>query len=302
MDELRFDGKSVIVTGAGRGFGRCHSLLLASRGARLVVADYGVELDGTGSSPQPAEDVAREINELGGEAIPVFADVSSPTGAAAVVKAAIHGLGGVDVLVNNAGISDPDWFDAQDEDRIRRMTDFQYYSVVWMSRAAWKPLRVSGGCVVNTASEAMLGNVPKAASYSGAKGGVFAFSRALALDGRRHGIRVNLVAPRGNTRMSAPGVLARHFDQPEEAFDNPIMNAMRPELVSPAVAFLAHESCHLNGVTVICGGGQAMMLACVETTGITIEGRDITPEDLAINIDALQDMNNATLMGIDMFN
>ena len=171
MDELRFDGKSVIVTGAGRGFGRCHSLLLASRGARLVVADYGVELDGTGSSPQPAEDVAREINELGGEAIPVFADVSSPTGAAAVVDAAIHGLGGVDVLVNNAGISDPDWFDAQDEDRIRRMTEFQYYSVLWMSRAAWEPLQASGGCVVNTASEAMLGNVPKAASYSGAKGG-----------------------------------------------------------------------------------------------------------------------------------
>jgi NAD(P)-dependent dehydrogenase (short-subunit alcohol dehydrogenase family) len=302
VEELRFDGKTVIVTGGGRGFGRCHGLLFAERGARVVVADFGVELDGTGSSPEPAETVAAEIRAAGGEAVGVFADVSDPAGAAVVVQAAVDGFGSIDVLVNNAGISDPDWFEEQSEERLRRMTDHQYFSVLWMARAAWPHLQAAGGCMVNTASEAMLGNVPKAASYSGAKGGVFAFSRALALDGRRLGVRVNMVAPRGNTRMSAPEVLARHFDQPVEAFDNPFMAAMHPELVSPAVAYLAHPSCDLNGVTMVCGGGQAMLLACVETQGITITDRDLTPEDLAANIDAIQDMSGAILMGIDMFN
>jgi hypothetical protein len=301
MDELRFDGRSIVVTGGARGFGRCHSLLLASRGARLVIADYGVELDGTRPSPEPVELIAKEIEALGGEAIPVFANVADETSATKVVQTAIDAYGKLDVLVNNAGIADPDWFDEQDSERIRRMTDFQYYSVVWMTKAAWPHLKTSGGCIVNTASEAMLGNVPKAASYCGAKGGVFAFTRAMALDGQRLGIRVNAVAPRGNTRMSAPEVLAYHFDQPLEAFDTPLLARMKPEHVSAAVGFLAHESCELTGETIICGGGQAMLLACVETKGIAVDG-DITPEDIAGNVGTLLDMTDAKLMGIDMFN
>ena len=176
MDELRFDGKSVIVTGAGRGFGRCHALELAARGARVVVVDYGMELNGLGSSPEPAEQVAKEIEAAGGEAIAVFADLSVEAEAARAVQTAIDNFGKLDVLVNNAGIADPDWLDDQTSERIERMTRHQYYSTVWTTKAAWPHIKASGGNIVNTASEAMLGNVPKAASYCGAKGGVFAFT------------------------------------------------------------------------------------------------------------------------------
>jgi NAD(P)-dependent dehydrogenase (short-subunit alcohol dehydrogenase family) len=301
MEELRFDGKSVIVTGGGRGFGRCHAKLLAARGARVVVADFGVDLDGTGSSPEPSEEVAKEINDAGGEAISVFANVADEGDAAQIVATAVQRFGGLDVLVNNAGISDPDWFEDESNDRLRRMTDYQYFGTVWMCRNAWGPLKRSGGCIVNTASEALLGNVPKAVAYSAAKGAVFALTRGLALDGRRHGIRVNAVAPRGNTRMSAPEVLAFHFDQPVSTFDNELLAGMKPEHVSAAVGFLAHDSCTLTGETIVCGGGQALRLAVIETQGISTGG-DISPEDLARDVEKLLDPTDAVVMGIDMFN
>src|ERR1700692_1729321 len=110
MDELRFDGRSVIVTGGGRGFGRCHALLLASRGARVVVADYGVELDGSGSSAEPAEQVAKEIEAAGGEAVACFANVADEAGAQEIVDTALKAFGRLDVVVNNAGIYAGDWF------------------------------------------------------------------------------------------------------------------------------------------------------------------------------------------------
>jgi NAD(P)-dependent dehydrogenase (short-subunit alcohol dehydrogenase family) len=301
MDQLRFDGRSVIVTGGGRGFGRCHALLLASRGARVVVADYGMELNGLGSSPEPAQQVAKEIEAAGGEAIAVFANCADEADAARVVRTAVDAFGGLDVLINNAGISDADWFEDTSSDRIIRMTDNQYYSTVWMSKAAWPYLKTSGGCIVNTASEALLGNIPKAVSYCGAKGGVFAFTRALALDGKRLGIRVNQICPRGNTRLSAPAVLAFHFDQPEENFVNEYFDGMKPEYASSAVAFLAHHSCELTGETFVCGNSQVMRLATVETKGITGTA-GVSPEEIAANIDTIMDLHEATLMTIEMFN
>ena len=198
MNELRFDGRSVIVTGGGRGFGRCHALLLASRGARVVVADYGVNLDGTGSSPVPAEAVVKEIEAAGGEAVACFASVAEEEGAAKIVRTAVDAFGGLDILINNAGVADPDWFEDTDLERFRRMNYHQYFGTVYMCEEAWPYLKAAkNGCIVNTASEAVTGFVPKCVSYSGAKGGVFSFTRALALDARRLGLRVNAVAPRG---------------------------------------------------------------------------------------------------------
>lgn len=299
MTELRFDGKSVIVTGAGRGFGRCHALLLASRGARVVVADNGVNADGSDPSPEPARQVAKEIEAAGGEAVACFASVADEAGAAAIVQTALDAFGRLDVVVNNAGIVDPHWFEDLSMEHFRRMDEVHHLGTVQVSRAAWPHLVAAGnGCIVNTASEAILGNVPKSTSYSAAKGAVFAFTRALALDARRHGVRVNAVAPRGNTRMSEPPMLSRVFDRPVESFNTEFHHRLLPEFVSPAVAYLAHESCPLNGEVLISGGGQVMRLAVVETIGIT---REIpTPEDVAENIDAVLDLAGARLMGLDM--
>lgn len=298
MDELRFDGRSVIVTGAGRGFGRCHALLLASRGARVVVADYGVNLDGSGSSPEPAERVAKEIEAAGGEAVACFASVAEEKGAAKIVQTAVEAFGGLDVLINNAGVADPDWFEDTDLERFRRMNYHQYFGTVYMCKEAWPHLKAAkSGCIVNTASEAVTGFVPKCASYSGAKGGVFSFTRALALDARRLGLRVNAVAPRGNTRMNAPEVMGYFYDVPPETFEGALAE-MKNEYVSPAVAYLAHESCPLNGETLISGGLGVMRLAMIQTKGFHTTGT-ITPEDVAENLDAIMDTTDAPLRDLE---
>ena len=302
MSELRFDGKSVIVTGGGRGFGRCHALLLASRGARVVVADYGVDLDGSGSSPEPAEQVAKEITGAGGEAVACFANVADQGGAAAIVKQALDAFGGLDVVVNNAGIYAGNWFDDVGAEQFRRMVDYHYLGTVNVCREAWPHLKAADhGCIVNTSSEAIIGHIPKSPDYAGAKGAVNSFTKALALNGKLFGIRVNAVAPRGNTRMSTPEILAHCYDRPAEEFKNEFFEQMRPEFVSPAVAFLAHDSCPLTGEVIVCGGLIAMRLVYMETKGLTFTD-NVTPEDLANNLDQLMDTTDAQVMTIDLWN
>jgi NAD(P)-dependent dehydrogenase (short-subunit alcohol dehydrogenase family) len=301
MGELRFDGRSVIVTGGGRGFGRCHALLLASRGARVVVADNGCEVDGTGSSPEPAEQVVKEIEAAGGEAVACFADVTKPADAQRIVQTAVDAFGGLDVLVNNAGIWDGDWFDGLELENFRTMVETHYLGTVNTCKAAWPHLKeAKGGNIVNTASEAVIGMVPKNPDYAGAKGAVFAFTKALALNGQQFGLRVNAIAPRGNTRMSAPEVLAFTMDAPVENFANEFFSNMKPEYVSPAVGFLAHESCTLNGEVLMCGGKEAKRLALIETEGLTFD-HDPTPEDLANNVEKLMDTTNPMIMTINVW-
>lgn len=288
MSELRFDGLTAVITGAGRGFGRCHAMLLASRGANVVIADNGCQADGTGSSPEPVQQVAKEIDAAGGTVVPVFASVTEEAGTNEIVAAALDNFGGIDILVNNAGIVDPLLFDDLTMEKFRRMVEVHYLGTVQMTMAAWPHLKKAAQpAVVNTASEAVLGNIPKCVSYAGAKGGVFAFTRMLAFERPLSGIRVNAVAPRGTTRMSDPPMLSWVYDAPEENFAHMCTDVLKPEYVSPAVAYLAHNSCELNGETLVCGGGSVMRIAVLETKGAVTEA--ITPEFIAENIDTVMD-------------
>src|SRR5262245_27407213 len=281
-NELRFDGRSVIVTGAGRGVGRCHALQLAARGARVVVADLGGTLDGHGSSAEPADQVVREIEAAGGRAVACHASVADEAGAAAIVDTAREAFGRLDAVVNNAGIGDPDRFEDLSLERFRRMVDVHYFGTLYVLRAAWPHLRAAGyGRIVNTCSEAMLGVNPKLTSYSGAKAGVLGLTRALACEGVKYGILVNGLAPRANTRMTDAKTMAHVMSLPEEQVRD-VMLSFRPELVSPAVVFLAHESCELNGEVLVAGGGQVQRLIFSETQGIS--GEAITAEDIAANL------------------
>jgi NAD(P)-dependent dehydrogenase (short-subunit alcohol dehydrogenase family) len=263
-----------------------------------VVADYGVSLDGSGSSSEPAHEVVAAIRDAGGEAVAAFADVSDEAAAASIVQTALDEFGRIDAVVNNAGIADPAWFDDAPTEQFRRMVDIHYLGTVYVCKAAWPHFQKAGyGRVVNTASEAVIGNVPKGMSYSGAKGAVYSFTRALALDGRRQNIKANAIAPRGNTRLSAPSVLALTYDEPEESFDNPFMNQMTPEKTSPAVAYLAHESCAVTGETFITGMGMLARLTLVAAPGYLDD--NMTPEAIAQNLDTAMDITDAVVQNAE---
>jgi NAD(P)-dependent dehydrogenase (short-subunit alcohol dehydrogenase family) len=172
------------------------------------------------------------------------------------------------------------------------MIDVHYMGTVHVTFAAW-PHLIKAGCgrIVNTSSEAALGMVQKNTAYGGAKGGVLGFTRTLALDAARYGIRVNAVMPRANTRLSDVSVLSHTYDLPADAFKDGIMDQLRPELVSPVAAYLAHESCQLNGELLPTGGGQVMRVALVQNEGFTKE--DLTPEDVATNLQKVMDLSDA---------
>ncbi len=291
-DGLRFDGRSVVVTGAGRGVGRAHAVALAARGSDVVVADLGAELDGSGSSSAPADDVVAEIRAAGGSAVACHASVADESGAASIVRAALDAFGRIDAVVNNAGIVDPDWFEDMSPRRFRAMIDVHYLGTADVALAAWPHMIAAGyGRIVNTCSEAAFGVVPKATGYGGAKGGVLSLTRALAYEGRRHGITANAVCPRAQTRLSGPSVMAKTHDLPESAFVDGRLDRFAPELVSAAAVFLAHESCELSGEVLIAGGGQVMRMAMVANRGISSEG--MTPEHLAANLAEAMDLSSA---------
>jgi NAD(P)-dependent dehydrogenase (short-subunit alcohol dehydrogenase family) len=296
MPQLRFDGRCALVTGGGRGVGRAYALLLAQRGAHVVVADDGGPLDGRGpSSPLPAEEAAEEIRKTGGEAVACHASVADPAGAKAMVEAALDSFGRLDAVINNAGISDPELFDNVTLGQIQRMIDVHYLGTIHVLKSAWPHLKASGaGRVVNTCAEGMLGIHAMNVSYAASKGGVFGITRALAIEGRGDGIMVNGLSPRATTRLANAVTVGKvHGIAPEDVKPQP---HMAPELVAPVAAYLSHERCALNGEVLVAGAGKVMRMVVMETQGIDLP--DLTPESLVDNLDTMMDMTNARHMPI----
>lgn len=298
MNPLRFDGRVAVVTGAGRGVGRSHATLLAAKGARVVVADYGAGINGAGSSSAPAEEVVREITDSGGEAVACCASVAEPHGAQMIIDTALENFGRIDVVVNNAGIHDPDLFEDLSIERFRAMLEVHFFGTLLVTRAAWPHFVAAGyGRVVNTVSEAMLGGIAELTSYGAAKAGVFGLTRNLATEGIAHGIRVNAVAPRAFTRMSAAhsDSVAAQLSIPTDVMAT-INASMPPELCAPAAAFLSHEDCPLNGEVLQAGMGGVSRIAVVRTAGIV--RTPLTAEDIAENLEAIMDISGAQVTAV----
>ena len=301
MGELRFDGRSVIVTGAGRGLGRAHARLLADRGASVVVADTGASVDGTDGSEAPADEVVEEIRRAGGRAVACSASVATAEGAAAIVGTAVDSFGRIDAVVNNAGISDKHLFADLSDEQFRRMLDVHLFGTLHVTRAAWSHFVAAGyGRIVNTVSEGMLGAQPMLTSYGTAKGGVWGFTRTLAIEAAgEQDIRVNAVAPRALTRMLLADARAHAGGVDVDGAVAEALAHMDPALVSPVAAFLAHETCPINGEVLVAGGGRVMRLAPVRTSGIT---RDhLTLEDVADGLDQVMDPTGAVVVPVDEF-
>lgn len=277
MDMLRFDGRTAIVTGAGGNpsLGRSHALLLGERGANVVVNDIGRLPAGLGYEGEAsAEAVAAEIRAAGGKAVADTHSVSTQEGASAIIETALDTFGSVDILVNNAGICPVVAFDEIAIEDFRQTIEINLMGTVYTCRAAWPHMKAAGyGRIVNISSGSMTGLAWQAA-YAAAKGGVYSFTRALASEGVDFGIKANSVVPGALTRM----VYAAQ-DAARSSFIAHARDHMPPEIVSPAVAFLAHESVPFTGECIESMGGHVARFYLARTAGF--DDPSMTLETLA---------------------
>ena len=268
MDELRFDGRVAIVTGAGRGIGRAYALLLAARGAAVVVNDLGTSMGGDGGDEGPAAGVVEEIAAAGGHAVADAHAVADPDAAAAIVATAIERFGRIDAVLNNAGIMRWAGMPSVDAADLEAHLAVHVGGSFNVTRAAWPHFVEQGyGRVVMTGSAGMFG-LPANTAYAAAKGAIVGMTNSLAVAGAEHGIRVNVIAPAAVTRMAGPG--ADEHDP-----------TMSPDLVAPMAACLAHESCPVSGEIYTAGGGRFARIVIASTPGWVDDSMAPTMEDVA---------------------
>ncbi|WP_425055240.1 SDR family oxidoreductase [Pseudomonas abyssi] len=274
MSDIRFDDKVVIVTGAGGGIGRAHALLFAKHGAKVVVNDLGGSANGEGANSEAALKVVEEIKAAGGTAI---ANPDNVINGDRIVECAMDNFGRIDVVVNNAGIlrdksfakmTDADW------DLIYKVHVEGAYKT---TKAAWEHMKNNnfGRIIFTSSTSGIYGNFGQA-NYGMAKLGLYGFTRTLAIEGRKNNIFVNAIAPTGGTRMTE-GLF------PEGAFDK-----LKPELVSPLVAYLCSEECKETGSLFEVGGGWMGKVRWERSLGIGFNPDEgFTPEDVAANFEQL---------------
>lgn len=280
MDKLRLDGRVAIVTGAGRGIGRAHALLLAQRGASVIVNDPGGDLAGDGNDPRPAQDVVDEIVAAGGIAQPNFSSVADDVGVRAMVDQALNAFGRIDIAINNAGNFLPRHpFEETTTASFEKIWQVHVMGTVHVIRAVWPHMKARNyGRIVNTASHTALLGSRENIEYSAAKGAIFGLTKTLALESRDCGISINAIAPGGVTR-------------PVKLLDNVVaqipVGAFEPALVAPTALWLSHESCTANGEVFGVMSGTTSRIKVGETSGYF--SCNPTPEGLAENWEQLMD-------------
>ncbi len=279
-EAVQFEGKVVVVTGAGGGLGRAHALLFARHGAQVVVNDLGGSAQGVGASSSAADQVVAEIRAAGGTAV---ANHDSVTDGGKIIQNALDAFGRVDVVVNNAGIlrdksfqkmEDPDW------DLVYKVHVEGAYKV---THAAWPYLREQnyGRLIFTASTSGIYGNFGQA-NYGMAKLGLYGLTRTLALEGRKNNILVNAIAPTGATRMTE-GLL------PPQVFEQ-----LKPELVSPLVVYLGSEACQETSGLFEVGGGWIGKVRWERSLGAGFDPRTgFSPDDVAAHWAQICDFEGA---------
>lgn len=256
MSELRFDDRVAVITGGGRGLGRAHALLLASRGAKIVVNDPGVSMAGDATQEGPADALVSEIHAAGGEAVASLDSVATPEGAKAIIKTAIDAFGRVDILIHSAG-------------NVRRglltemsYEDFESVLAVHLKGAfnmvrETMPLMAAQqyGRIVLTGSINGLYGKARNANYAMCKAAFMGLSNTAAIEGKDVNVLSNVIIPAAVTRMS-------------EGIDTSKFPPMEPEMVAPAVGYLCHESCTVSGEMLVAMGGRIARAFIAESPGV----------------------------------
>ncbi len=283
MDKIDFSGRVAIVTGAGGGLGRLHALALAERGAKVLVNDLGGAVDGSGGSASAAQQVVDEIKAQGGEAIANGASVTDFDAVQAMVQQAIDTWGRVDVLVNNAGILRDKSFAKMDLADFRLVLDVHLMGAVHLCKAAWPHMVAQkyGRIVMTTSSTGLYGNFGQT-NYGAAKLALVGLMQTLSIEGAKHDIRVNCLAPTAATRMTE-GLL------PAE-----VLQTIRPETVVPAMLVAVSEQAPSR--TIFCAGAGSYEAAHITLTrGVHLGLTADTPERLLAALDQVTDRSGETV-------
>jgi NAD(P)-dependent dehydrogenase (short-subunit alcohol dehydrogenase family) len=251
--KMEFNGKVAVITGAGSGLGRAHALLMASRGARIVVNDISSSTTG-----QPlAQTVVDEITAAGGTAVADTNSVATVDGGEAMIQLALDTYGSVDIVINNAGVIRDKTFGKLTADLVKPVLDVHLSGAFNVTIPAYRHMRKIGyGRIVSTTSAAgLFGNFGQT-NYGAAKMGLIGMTRVIALESAKYDIKANVIAPIAATAMSA-GILDKEWER-----------RLKPELVSPVVAYLAHEQCDSNGEIFSVAAGRVARIFIGEGRGI----------------------------------
>ncbi len=280
MSEVRFDGRVAIVTGAGGGLGRAHALLLASRGAKVVVNDLGGTRDGSGAGCKMADQVVAEIKDAGGEATPSYDGVDTAEGGEAIVKTALDAYGKVDILINNAGILRDRAFHNLTEEDWEKVLAVHLKGAFCVTQPAFRVMRQNqyGRIVFTTSAAGLYGNFGQT-NYGSAKMALVGLMNTLKVEGQKYSILSNTIAPLAASRLT------------EDVFPAAMHEKLKPEFVSPMVAYLCSEECQESGSVFTAAGGYFSRAAIVEGKGVFFENAgQVTPEDVRDSIGKIKEM------------
>jgi NAD(P)-dependent dehydrogenase (short-subunit alcohol dehydrogenase family)/acyl dehydratase/putative sterol carrier protein len=289
LGSIGFDGRVAIVTGAGAGLGRTYALEFAKRGAKVVVNDLGSARDGVGEgSSQPADRVVEEIRAMGGQAVASYDSVATPEGGAAIVRTAMEAFGRVDILVNNAGILRDKTLAKMEPAEWEAVRSVHLDGAYHVTRPAFVQMRAAGygRIVVTTSAAGLYGNFGQT-NYSAAKMGLVGFMNTVKLEGEKHNIKINAVAPIATTRLT------------EDILPPDLQDKLKPEFVVPLVLYLCSEQCPVTGATYNSGMGHYSRAAVLTGPGVVLGSAQAipTPEDVARNMGKIASLEGAVEYG-----
>lgn len=280
MTDIRYDGRVAVITGAGGGLGRSHALLLASRGAKVVVNDVGSSPGGDGNDQSMADRVVKEIRDAGGEAVANYDPVGSWDSGVRIVQTALDTWGRIDILINNAGILRDRSMAKMSEEEYRRIMQVHLDGTFFTTRAAFEPMKNAGyGRVIFTSSGAGLWGNYGQTNYSAAKLGVVGMMHAFKLEGQKYNITASAIAPVAASRLLGSIMSDR------------IMEALDPGYISVLVAYLVSEEYKETGMIYSCGGGRYARAAMVENPVVDLSDREsITVETIRDHMPRISDL------------
>jgi len=276
MTDLRFDGRVAVITGGGRGLGRSYAMLLASRGAKVVVNDPGGSLTGGGTDAGPAEELVREIAAAGGQAVASTDSVATATGGEAIIDTALGRYGRLDILIHNAGNVRRGSLKEMSYADFDAVLDVHLRGAFHVVRPAFPVMCQAGyGRIVLTSSIGGLYGNRDIANYAAAKAGVIGLSNVAAIEGADDGVTCNVIVPAAVTRMA-------------DGIDTSAYPPMGADLVAPVVGWLAHESCSVTGEMFIALAGRVARAVIAEAPGVCRPSW--TVEDVGKYLDAIREL------------